>query len=211
MKREINIVAAVIFSGIIIFLIMLFINKSDELNESQVLLDQNQQTLVNVRTELDQLQKSFSSIKTQLTEAQSTSDKYKSQLTEAQKSISDLQNQINILTQPPLVAGQPVETSGQLSRTMVSSTPVNLIAFEQVRGQIINSSTQFPLKVYIQDPSGSIVQDFGLVYQTNFQFTAQTKQRAPLAGTYSIVIANTNGIDFMNIGYKLTYTVYHIQ
>ena len=110
-----------------------------------------------------------------------------------------------------LTAGQPVENDGQLSRTVVATIPIVLKAFEQVQGRIIVSSTQFPLRVYIQDPSGKTVQDFGLVYQSNFQFIAQTSQQGPLAGTYSIVIANTAGVDFMDIGYKLTYTVYHLQ
>jgi hypothetical protein len=110
-----------------------------------------------------------------------------------------------------LIAGQPVENDGQLSRTVVATIPIVLKAFEQVQGQIIVSSTQFPLRVYIQDRSGKTVQDFGLVYQSNFQFAAQTSQQGPLAGTYSIVIANTAGVDFMDIGYKLTYTVYHLQ
>jgi hypothetical protein len=110
-----------------------------------------------------------------------------------------------------LTAGQPVENDGQLSRTVVATIPIVLKAFEQVQGRIIVSSTQFPLRVYIQDPSGKTVQDFGLLYQSNFQFIAQTSQQGPLAGTYSIVIANTAGVDFMDIGYKLTYTVYHLQ
>jgi hypothetical protein len=110
-----------------------------------------------------------------------------------------------------LIAGQPVENDGQLSRTVVATIPIALKAFEQVQGRIIVSSTQFPLRVYIQDPSGKTVQDFGLLYQSNFQFIAQTSQQGPLAGTYSIVIANTAGVDFMDIGYKLTYTVYHLQ
>ena len=109
-----------------------------------------------------------------------------------------------------LTAGQLIENDGQLSRTVVATIPITLKAFEQVQGQIIVSSTQFPLRVYIQDPSGKTVQDFGLVYQSNFQFAAQTSQQGPLAGTYSIVIANTAGVDFMDIGYKLTYTVYHL-
>jgi hypothetical protein len=195
-KTTTGIFIGILSVGFILFAVLFFVNSSN--------LSKSRQDLDTTNAQLTQLQQKYNAL-------QSNANNYQNQLTQAQNTISTLQNKINILTQPPLVAGQPIENDGQLSRTAIATIPITLKAFEQVQGQIIVSSTQFPLRVYIQDPSGKTVQDFGLVYQSNFQFTAQTSQQDPLAGTYSIVIANTAGVDFMDIGYKLTYTVYHLQ
>jgi len=195
-KTTTGILIGILSVGVILFAVLFFVNSSN--------LSKSRQDLDIANTQLTQLQQKYDSL-------QSNALNYQNQLTQDQTTISTLQNKINVLTQPPLVAGQPIENDGQLSRTSVATIPIVLKAFEQVQGQIIGSSSQFPLRVYIQDPSGKTVQDFGLVYQSNFQFTAQTSQQGPLAGTYSIVIANTAGVDFMDIGYKLTYTVYHLQ
>lgn len=92
-----------------------------------------------------------------------------------------------------LVEGRPqkdskVVTSGQPVGAPVASVSIQLNQFDWVQGEIIwgTNTPNTPVQAYVQDPAGSMVQDFGSVGQTNFKFMAQT------AGPYKVVCQNNS-------------------
>jgi len=100
--------------------------------------------------------------------------------------------------------GESKTSSGPVSNderwSPVTSVPILLNQFDWIQGEIVfatpnNRST--PIRSYIQDPAGNILNEFGSSRQSNFSFMAQT------TGNYNVVFQN-NSIWWA--GYTLTYT-----
>lgn len=99
---------------------------------------------------------------------------------------------------PQMVASKPVTWNAPLCGGCLVSIPIELNRSEVIQGQIRAGLCD----VYVQDPAGVTVKDFGRVNQDNFMFTAQ------MSGRYAFVINNWN--QMYNSAYELTYTIYSV-
>jgi len=201
--------------------------KQNDLVAARAQVANLQESVATLETEATKVQKTLATLQGQLTEAQRNSQAMQSQLTEAKqklqtaqdqlsqsaKTATTLQGQLNdvskqldavkrelaVFKEPPLTAGEPITTKGNLGSFGLVSIPLQLRSFEQVQGEFIAGA--YDLAVNIQDPTGAKVQDFGKIRQSNFKFTAQTD------GRYVLVIQNP--YSNAGIAYTVLYTIYH--
>jgi hypothetical protein len=94
-----------------------------------------------------------------------------------------------------------------LIQSSLDTIPVNLNQFEWVDGTI-DCGNFPPVHVYIQDPDGKNVKDFGILGQANGG-QANFRIMAQISGKYSIIIVPNYLYGKGN--YNVTYTVYGLQ
>lgn len=171
-----------------------------------VLLWQKQGDLYESLSQLQEARQTATNLQSQLAQCQEDAGNLPAQLSQAQKTISALQSELAELKSPPLTPYGPVTVGGMLWGGQLSSHPFELMRLERVQGDIIvrpigpaygEPTPALPDKVamQIQDPAGTVVQDFGQIRQTNFVITAQ------MEGNYTIVVTNPSEI------YPFTYTL----
>ncbi|MDO8531884.1 MAG: hypothetical protein Q7T26_06920 [Dehalococcoidia bacterium] len=212
--------AAVVFAGASIWMNVLWLRASQQLSTTLGELASTQQQLTTARNQLLSTQQDLTDAKrtvssqqsqitdlaSKLTTAQQDLSSVKVTLERANQSIARMTAEIADLRSPPLTAGQPVSSSGTLNPGKLISIPLDLNRFEQVQGEIIQTNGGNDMKVYIQDPAGAMVRDFGTIRQSNFKFTAES------AGRYSLVIQNNcqGNCQFPEyiVQYNLRYVVY---
>ena len=112
------------------------------------------------------------------------------------KSISD-QSRLDALVLEVPVGSLPVSVGGTLMDRELISLPITVSALQEVRGEILCGKVM--CEIYIQDPSGQILQEFGKVSHTNFLFEAQ------MHGRYVLVVRNPFSNDNT---YSVKYIVY---
>ncbi len=99
-----------------------------------------------------------------------------------------------------LVGQPPIEKSGHISNGIVM-IPINLNQYEWIQGDV-NAGTWPGVQVYIQDPTGSRIKDFGKIGLANFAIMAGT------SGRYNVVIeANF----FYPADYTINYIIYGLE
>ncbi|GEM_PF-6181102 len=159
------------------------------------------QQLSQVQAQLNEAQKAQAQLQSSLNQAQLQDTKQvlastQTKLQTAEQTAADLKARLDLITLPTPVASPVVKISGGLYYEL-TSIPISVDTLDEVRGEIICSGA--PCAVYIQDPAGKTVQDFGQVSQTNFRFVA------PLYGRYSLVVKDTYTT---NLSYSVTYVIY---
>jgi hypothetical protein len=149
-------------------------------------------------SELDNSSQALTESQTQLAASQKDVEGLGTQLTAAQQKIEELEAKLYALS--PLTASEPFVYSGDIAGGDTLSIQISMKQFEKVEGKI--SGGLQGLVVYIQDPKSGIVKDLGLIFQSNFTFTAQT------SGIFTVVIREPSGYPSK---YSLQYIIYQLQ
>ncbi len=79
-----------------------------------------------------------------------------------------------------------------------ASVSIELNQYEYVEGEILQSA----FRIYIQDPTGTTIKDFGNIQQANFLITAQ------IPGRYNIVMQYDGNAPSVSADYIIKYRIY---
>jgi hypothetical protein len=97
-----------------------------------------------------------------------------------------------------LVPGEWKEEKGIVFRGGTTSVPLELNQYEYIEGEIVQSS----FSIYIQDPTGATIKNFGYVQQSNFLITAQ------VPGRYNIVLQKDGNSAGVQGDFIIKYRIY---